>query len=293
MDTVVNAVRAYTQEVPPRLARPRLMLVPDCETSTDITQRLTFGSARLYVVDWGARPRIASCQQEWIFYADNLRDRDSDGFQTLRTYIRKNRADVDPKDPEARKRITLIPAKQFTKPVLLRLAHEGALVVGFNLPFDLSRLAIGWRPARGDFHGGFSLVMHERAEPEKKKQTKTDPFAPRIRIKNIDSKRSVMSLGDALGDTDEAFRARRRAQGSFLDARTLAFVLTNRSYSLEGACLAFGVEHPKQHAEEHGVITPEYIDYNRADVRATFELTMKLTDEYDRHPFSPHYGGPR
>ena len=33
------------------------------------------------------------------------------------------------------------------------------MIVGFNLPFDLSRLAIGVSPARGAFEGGFSFVL--------------------------------------------------------------------------------------------------------------------------------------
>lgn len=38
--------------------------------------------------------------------------------------------------------------------------------------------------------------------------------------------------------------------------------------------------------EEHGVITPEYIDYCRHDVRATWELWQKLRAEYERHPIA-------
>jgi hypothetical protein len=38
----------------------------------------------------------------------------------------------------------------------------------------------------------------------------------------------------------------------------------------------------------HGVITPEYIDYNRRDVLATAELAYKLLEkeEYDKHPIN-------
>jgi hypothetical protein len=53
---------------------------------------------------------------------------------------------------------------------------------------------------------------------------------------------------------------------------------------LRSACKAFGVEHPKQSTTAHGRITPEYIDYNRRDVLATWELANKLLEEYDRHP---------
>ena len=68
--------------------------------------------------------------------------------------------------------------------------------------------------------------------------------------------------------------------------RTLAFALTDKSYSLEKACKAFAVEHGKQKTEEHGKITPAYIDYNRRDVKATAELLVKLLEEFGRHPIS-------
>ena len=32
----------------------------------------------------------------------------------------------------------------------------------------------------------------------------------------------------------------------------------------------------------HGIVTPEYIDYNRRDVKATAALAYKLLEEYDR-----------
>src|SRR5205807_6636214 len=64
------------------------------------------------------------------------------------------------------------------------------------------------------------------------------------------------------------------------------FALTDKSYTLETACGAFGVEHGKQRAVRHGVVTPEYIDYNRRDVLATSELAVKLLEEYAKHPIA-------
>ena len=43
-------------------------------------------------------------------------------------------------------------------------------------------------------------------------------------------------------------------RGHFLDLRTLAFALTDRGYSLEQACKAFGVEHGKQKIDRHGIL---------------------------------------
>ena len=72
--------------------------------------------------------------------------------------------------------------------------------------------------------------------------------------------------------------------GHFLDLRTLAFALTDRSHSLRTACDAFDVEHGKVSAERHGAITPDYIDYNLRDVLATWELYCRTREEFERHP---------
>ena len=75
-------------------------------------------------------------------------------------------------------------------------------------------------------------------------------------------------------------------RGHFLDLRTLAFALTDKGYSLEAACEAFGVDHGKQKVTKHGEVTEDYIDYNRRDVLATSELAVKLLEEYDKHPIT-------
>jgi len=66
----------------------------------------------------------------------------------------------------------------------------------------------------------------------------------------------------------------------------LAFALTDKGYSLEAACAAFGVEHGKPKSHKAGEVTEAYIDYNRRDVLATFELAEKLLEEYEKHPIN-------
>ena len=115
-------------------------------------------------------------------------------------------------------------------------------------------------------------------------------------IKHIDSKRALMAFVarlqpdrvDRIPDGSKTGTPERRFvfHGHFLDVRTLAFALTDRAYSLETACKAFGVAHSKQKLSKHGIVTPAYIDYNRRDVLATWELAVKLLAEYAglRHP---------
>src|SRR5437870_10534055 len=119
--------------------RPRAMLVWDTETRIDATQRLTFGSYR-FIMD-------GQCAEEALFYADDLPERDR---RILEHYVANHSADaVD-------KRLHLLTRREFLDK-LYRAVYKGrCLLVGFNLPFDLSRIAYDFKNARGRFAGGFS-----------------------------------------------------------------------------------------------------------------------------------------
>jgi hypothetical protein len=126
--------RAHSRK---RGRRPEAILVIDTESSTDPTQKFIFGSSRLIV---GGR-----CLEEVLFYADDLQDTDC---LTLELYVANHPADTA---REGAKQIRLMPRREFVE-YLYRLAYKARVwIVGFNLPFDLSRLAISYSPARGLF----------------------------------------------------------------------------------------------------------------------------------------------
>jgi len=159
----------------------------------------------------------------------------------------------------------------------------GGLVVGFNLPFDISRLAIGWGETRDPKHRGrpfargFSFRFAEWVD-RRDGTRKEDRYKARIRIKHVDSKRSFIGLGGARTQGHAA-----AARPQFLDCRTLAFALTGKGYSLDGALEAFGCAERKMKIEQHGVVNSDAIDYNRQDVRSTLVLFEALRAEFSRH----------
>jgi hypothetical protein len=275
---------------PARQSRwPQAALVIDCETTTDAAQQLNFGSYRYYRVSKHGR---RTCMEEGLFYADNLPERDPRGFAVLKEYARTRSADVA---SGASPRLRLMSRRQFVKEVLYPAAYKArALLVGFNLPFDLARVASGWGEARGMFAGGISLALSDYLDADG--TWHENRYRPRIVIKTIDSKRALKGFARPAaveeaeqipdGATDGQPDRTHTFRGHFQDLRTLVFALTNESHTLESACRAFGVEHGKLAAPQHGVITPEYIDYNRRDVQATAELLEKLRAEYDRHPIA-------
>jgi len=254
----------------------RDVLVLDTETRTDATQRLTFGVYR-----WCRRQPDGTYATliEGIFYADELPHADPDGYQCLQEYARTRQADV-PRRLDCDPRLALLSRRQFVNRILWpAIARQRALIVGFNLPFDLSRLAVHVGEGRAGNAGGFSLQLWDH-------EGRDNPYRPRLLVRALDGKRSRIRLstvgkdpdGDLQDDNGTSFR------GHFLDLRTLAFALTNTSHSLASACAAFGVTEGKGDPGQHGYITPDYIDYCRRDVQITTALLEKLLAGYQQHP---------
>ncbi|MDP9365600.1 MAG: DNA polymerase, partial [Chloroflexota bacterium] len=212
--------------------------------------------------------------EEGIFH-DDLPERDPAGFAVLRAVAADHPADVE-HGRDARPTLRLLARREFLDAVLWPAIQADALIVGFNLPFDLSRLAADVSPARGAYQGGFSFALWEyRDESGTWRENK---YRPRLRIKHIDAKRALIGLARPKGWRGDFPRP------GFLDLRTLSFALTDRSYSLRSACVAFGVGQGKADPGGHGRITPEYVAYARQDVAATASLLVALREDYDRHP---------
>ncbi len=276
------AVRAFTERArgnhaPPRATRrrketeapsrerwPTAVLLFDTETTTDSTQRLLFGSYRY--CRWNGA--ALDCVDEGLFHADELPVERPEEFAVLADYT-------------ARNRLKLIPRHWFVRRKFYPVACEArGIVAGFNLPFDLSRLAIDHGEARGRYRGGFSFALVDYLDPGTASRRENTYYA-RVCVKHLDSKRAFMGLtGGREPHKGKGVAAR------FLDIKTLAFALTNKGHSLASACEAFGVVHGKASVGEHGRITPDYVEYNRRDVLATQELLERLRTEFDRHPIA-------
>ncbi len=269
------------------------MLVFDTETTTDPTQALIFGCWRLFdVVEDG---RLA-CVQEGLFHTDHLAETDPEGYDTIRQYGRDHHASVDLTRPFANWDLTVLSRREFLDRVLYKAAYERpqATVVCFNFPFDITRLAThagaanyftktskkdpAKKPRLSGFAGGFSIRLWDFDGADHQ-------WRPRIGIKTIDSKRALKVFMSPSEIDEEDLDDGKAFKGSFLDARTLTFALTNEGHTLESATRAFDVPYVKRPVN-HGVITEEYITYCREDVEATANLYGAAMEEYRRHPIA-------
>ena len=127
----------------PNGSQQRLTLVFDTETTTDVRQELRFGIAQVY----------------------------SNG-RLLRTMLVTG--DLSPKEREtasmwaAAHKAKVLTVSEFVTQEFLPLTVDGrAVVVGFNLPFDLARIAADWEPKRKVAgKRAWTLSLHSPVEPQ-------------------------------------------------------------------------------------------------------------------------------
>lgn len=231
------------------------VLVFDTETTTDPSQRLRFGTFQV-------RYR-GELVQTGIFYEPSaLSEFDRD---TLAGFAQSIGCEF-------------LAREDFVEKVFFRVGYDfRGIIVGFNLPFDISRLAIDYGSARRrPMRGGFSF----RLSPS--------PWRPRVQVKHL-SRRAAMIRFTAPPRQRTPRGMRKRSQvparrGFFVDVKTAAAALTSRSDTLASLADFLNVQQRKLATDEHGgPITPEYTAYAVQDTQVTWECFTELNARYARH----------
>lgn len=254
-DWLVLALRAFAEPefaskaTWPSTPRPKpsdWVLIFDCETKTTPDQRLRFGA---YQVRYRGR-----LWERGVFY-------DPPGLapeeiQTLERFMLTERPSIDGE------RIFMRTRAAFVENVFFRQAYRvGAQIVGFNLPFDISRLAIGHVNAKGHMKGGFSFTL----SPSRRR--------PRVAVKHLSARTSFFEFkGASMGKQPAGAGRTRTDRGYFVDLKALAGTLTSQSHSLASLTKLLGVPTEKRPADDHDApLSEDYIRYALRDVQATWE----------------------
>ena len=169
-DMLPISVRAYLPS--PAAARHRTQrrnnigasewtIVFDTETTTDAAQQLRVGP---YQVREGTKLREAG-----VFYDQETLS--ASELVMLRLYAERHS-------------LRCVSKAKFVDHIFYGVGYDlGASIVGFNLPFDISRLAFRHSPARGKtMCGGFSFQLSE------------DPWKPRVQIKHISGRAALIQF---------------------------------------------------------------------------------------------------
>jgi hypothetical protein len=259
--------RAYRKH-PPKW--PPYALVFDDETRTDELQPLTFGFFRLLR---NLNGNYKEVREEGIFY--DPEETTPSEIRNLKKYVARNRAetsnDVIPHE------VLLLTRQEFVEHFLFPHAEAGTLIVGFNLPFDLSRLASAALPATRVDKDWSLLFRNESSNPDTLQKRSF-----RIKIDRKDGKIAFFGLSGAF-----VHKGKFSSKGRFLDLFALAWALTNTSYKLESLARDLrkrGYKVPRKlEYEPTGRVTPEEIAYCRQDVRVTAGILNALRAEFDLH----------
>ncbi len=254
VDRLIIQLRAYlapkpqSGNVPPaRKWTSGIAVIFDCETTTDPSQRLKFGAYQIRH-DGGLLER-------GLFHADDLPEAD---IAVLRAVL------VEEMPSDDGERLMLRSRAEFVEEVIFKWGQEvGGLIVGFNLPFDLSHIATRHTYGKRDMRGGFSFTLADKR--------------PNLRVKHLSQRAAFINFGGK-GDADK-----KPDRGFFVDVKTLAAALTSQSHSLASLASALGTT-PKSTAETYdGPLSPEFVRYGMNDVQVTWECFAKLAERYDAY----------
>jgi hypothetical protein len=236
------------QNLSPRISPSRWAVVFDTETRTDAGQALRFGT---YQVREGGRLHEAG-----IFYnPETLTPKEIAVIESVATAFN----------------LTMLTAPEFIENVFFKYGYDReGTIVGFNLPFDISRIAIRHGSARCSMRGGFTFLLSPCR------------WRPSIQVKHLNSRSALMRF-TVPGKQLRGRGMRRRGiavapnRGCFDDVRTFAAALTSASHNLASLSKLLGTEHRKLETDEHGILlTKEYVRYAIQDVQVTWECYCEL-----------------
>ena len=183
-------------------------------------------------------------------------------------------------------RSTFSPAPNSSTSIFFRYAHElNGTCVGFNLPFDISRIAIGHGTAVGSdtnprrktaLRGGFTFRLSDLPRWSK----------VRVQVRHLNAREALIRFTGSPGQlTPRSMRERKQrvptVRGFFVDAHTLGAALTGENLKLRTLAEKLGTATRKTSPDEYGgPITAEFLAYAVNDVQVTWECYEKLYERF-------------
>lgn len=263
-DNLALSLRAYAepaitkQPKKPSKKRPPFAsnwaLIFDTETLTDAGQSLRIGTYQV-------RKNGELFGAGVIFDPDGVTDAE---LQTLQKYCAANQ-------------LSLLTRDEFADKIFYGIAYRvRATIIGFNLPFDISRIAISHSTARSsqyqDMRGGFTFKISRQK------------IYPNLRVKHVSQACTFIRFAAPMGQRNTRGERKRGSfnrprPGFFVDVKTLANALFARRFSLAGLSRFLGVENLKLDFDDFaGPVNDSMIDYAVRDVQTTWECYLELKE---------------
>ena len=234
-------------------------LIFDTETTTDAAQSLRFGTYQLR--------KAGELVEAGIFY-------DPDGMTAGELAVLRDHAEANG--------LILRTREDFVDEIFFARAYQfRATIIGFNLPFDISRLAIAHGSARtplsddaNAMRGAFTFKLSRQK------------IFPNIRIKHMSRRAALISFAAPMGQREGRGQRNRGIKtgvrrGHFIDVKTLAAALFAKDFSLASLSGFLQVSNPKLDFDDFArPISDEMVRYAVRDVQATWECYEKLIERF-------------
>jgi hypothetical protein len=228
-------------------------VVFDCETSVEPTQQLRVGFFQVR--------ENSKLNRSGIFHPKAISESDK---TCIGHYARSHNLEI-------------LTVADFRVDILLKYGYtRHATIVGFNLPFDISRVALHHGVARRDKRGGYSFLLTRNSDD------------PRIRVKHLNPRAAMIDFSKP-GEQDAPRGERKRKlkvdtyRGHFVDIKTLAAALLSRRFKLRSLAAFLRTPTQKLELAQYGEVSEASLDYGWADVQVTWECYQELSRRYAEH----------
>jgi len=173
------------------------------ETTQNPHQTLTFGSCAVWIND--------TLYKICLFHDDNLNEKKVELIKQVGETLQQQKDCI----------ILVMPKTEFVTKIFYPYVYTArAKCVGFDLPYELSRLASSWTTAR-KVQDAFSIKLVEN-----------NPKLPSIRIKSINSDAAFIQFVTPLRTKSEKKKipTHKVYRGYFLDLKTIWYAMSNESF---------------------------------------------------------------
>jgi hypothetical protein len=243
-----------------RASQPKDALIIRCAKTTDEKKDLLFGAyicAELENAEYVAK-------EIGLFY----RDGHPDEFRALKRFAKGSAYELGS-------------IREFRRNVFLKYLKARALIVAYDAPLEISRIAIKWNKSE-KIRRAFSFYFRMFRD---KKTGKLRPsgYEPGLSIESLDAAKAIYRpIKYKFHEIDAEQEDEKFSTVRILDLKTLTSVLTGEVYSFPTACDVFGAPASRKH-KPHSRVTKPAIERLLRDVTAELELLNRLKKEFDRH----------
>ncbi len=211
---------------------------------------------------------------KWIAKAIGIfgRDRHPEELRVLRRFVKNSAFELETID-------------EFRRKVFLKYLKASALIVAYDAPCEISRIAVKSNKSL-KHRRGFSFYFR-LFKDKKTGKVRPSGYEPGLSIESLDASKAIYRLikykfHEMDAEREEEEEKEQDASVHFLDLKTLTNVLTGEVHSFPSACEIFGAPASRSRMPLSRV-TKLAIETLLRNVTAELELLNRLSEEFDRY----------